>query len=145
MHPAFVSTRRRSAVPIWFVTADTYAQLRERLDAAARRFADTARFEPKAGAVLLLPGEDGALAASCSGWRRRQARQRPLPARPPAGLLPAGVYRFANAPHDPRLAALAFALGSYHFTRYRKPDERSSSSICRKASIATNSCASSRR
>jgi leucyl aminopeptidase len=43
------------------------------------------------------------------------------------GLLPAGVYRFANAPHDSRLAALAFALGSYRFGRYRKaeaPDVR---------------------
>ncbi len=37
-------------------------------------------------------------------------------------LLPAGAYRFANAPHDSRLAALAFALGSYRFTRYRKQD-----------------------
>ncbi|MBA4037515.1 MAG: leucyl aminopeptidase, partial [Bradyrhizobium sp.] len=35
------------------------------------------------------------------------------------GLLPPGVYRFANAPHDARLATLAFALGSYRFGRYR--------------------------
>jgi len=39
-----------------------------------------------------------------------------------APLLPAGAYRFANAPHDSRLAALAFALGAYRFTRYRKQD-----------------------
>jgi leucyl aminopeptidase len=38
------------------------------------------------------------------------------------GLLPPGVYRFANAPHDSRLATLAFALGSYRFSRYRKAD-----------------------
>ncbi len=38
------------------------------------------------------------------------------------GLLPPGVYRFANAPHDKRLAALAFALGSYRFNRYRKAE-----------------------
>src|SRR5581483_5403200 len=38
------------------------------------------------------------------------------------GLLPAGTYRFANAPHDTRLAALAFALGCYRFNRYRKGD-----------------------
>jgi leucyl aminopeptidase len=35
-------------------------------------------------------------------------------------LLPPGTYRFANAPHDTRLAALAFALGAYRFARYRK-------------------------
>jgi len=41
-----------------------------------------------------------------------------------SGLLPPGTYRFANAPHDARLAALAFALGAYQFTRYRKADAR---------------------
>ena len=40
------------------------------------------------------------------------------------GVLPAGTYRFANAPHDARLAALAFALGAYRFTRYRKAKEK---------------------
>ncbi len=39
-------------------------------------------------------------------------------------LLPAGSYRFANAPHDERLAVLAFALGAYQFTRYRKAEAR---------------------
>jgi leucyl aminopeptidase len=38
------------------------------------------------------------------------------------GLLPSGIYRFANAPHDARLAALAFALGLYRFSRYRTAD-----------------------
>ena len=37
------------------------------------------------------------------------------------GLLPEGTYRFANAPHDARLGALAFALGCYLFGGYRKP------------------------
>jgi leucyl aminopeptidase len=39
-------------------------------------------------------------------------------------LLPAGTYRFANAPHDGRLAALAFGLGSYRFARYRKAEDK---------------------
>ena len=47
-----------------------------------------------------------------------------LPGRLPQ-LLPDGVYRFANEPHDARLAALAFALGCYRFTRYRKAEARS--------------------
>src|SRR5204863_4846467 len=38
--------------------------------------------------------------------------------------LPAGTYRFGNAPPDPRLASLAFALGTYRFTRYRKADAK---------------------
>ena len=97
--------------------------MREQLGAAARRFAETAKFEPKAGQFLLLPGEDGALGGVLFGLEPadRPDKDRFLPGRLP-GLLPAGTYRFANAPHDTRLAALAFALGSYRFTRYRKAE-----------------------
>ena len=123
MHPAFVSRPGATPVPVWFVGTDTYAQVREQLGAAARRFADSAKFEPKPGQSLLLPGEDGALSGVLFGLEPadRPDKDRFLPGRLP-GLLPAGTYRFANAPHDTRLAALAFALGSYKFTRYRKAE-----------------------
>jgi len=122
MHPAFALSAS-GAVPIWFVTADSYAQVRDQLAPAARRFAETAKFEPKAGQSLLLPGPDGSLSAVLFGLEAadRADKDRFLPGRLPA-LLPAGTYRFANAPHDTRLAALAFALGSYRFTRYRKAE-----------------------
>jgi leucyl aminopeptidase len=98
-------------------------QVREQLGAAARRFAETAKFEPKPGHSLLLPSADGALAGVLFGLEpaSKADRDRFLPGRLP-GLLPAGIYRFANEAHDTRLAALAFALGSYKFTRYRKAD-----------------------
>jgi leucyl aminopeptidase len=123
MHPAFVSRGSATPVPIWFCAADTYAQVREQLGAAARRFAETAKFDPKPGHSLLLPGPDGALTGVLFGIEAasKADKDRFLPGRLP-GLLPAGIYRFANEPHDTRLAALAFALGSYKFTRYRKAD-----------------------
>jgi leucyl aminopeptidase len=40
-----------------------------------------------------------------------------------APLLPAGLWRF-EMPPDARLAVLAFALGSYRFTRYRRSDDK---------------------
>ena len=64
------------------------------------------------------------MAAFCSGWKRADdAKDLFLPGRL-AQQLPDGVYRFANEPHDARLAALAFALGAYRFTRYRKAEAR---------------------
>jgi leucyl aminopeptidase len=122
MHPAFAQSGG-AAVPIWFVTVESYPQVREELAPAARRFAETARFEPKAGQFLLLPGPDGTLSGVLFGLEPadKPDKDRFLPGRLPA-LLPAGIYRFANAPHDERLAALAFALGSYKFTRYRKAE-----------------------
>jgi leucyl aminopeptidase len=71
-----------------------------------------------------LPTEDGAIAQVIFGLEDDGATFRDLfrPGQLP-GLLPPGTYRFANAPHDTRLAVLAFALGSYRFGRYRKNDE----------------------
>ncbi len=123
MHPAFVARGAAPAVPITFVTAANWPQHRSQLDAPARAFAEAAGFEPKAGRHLLLPAGDGSLAGVLFAL---EADDDPLKDtfRPGAlaTLLPAGTYRFANAPHDARLAALAIALGGYRFSRYRKAD-----------------------
>jgi leucyl aminopeptidase len=104
------------AQPMWLVTAANWPQVRDRLDARARAFADAAQFEPKPGRHLLVPADQGALVLF--GLDKDDPFS---PGRLPE-VLPPGTYRFANAPADSRLAALAFALGSYHFTRYRKKD-----------------------
>jgi len=119
LNSIFVAGGTADAVPIWFVTAATYAEVRASLDAEARAFADAAAFEPKAGRHLLLPGQ-GRLGGVLFGIEAADdVKDLFLPGRLQQ-LLPDGVYRFANAPHDARLAALAVALGSYSFTRYRK-------------------------
>ena len=115
-----------AAVPVTFVTAASWAEIRNRLDARSRAFADAAGFEPKAGRHLLLAGPDGALAEVLFGLENADDPVKDL-LRPGAlaTLLPEGAYRFANAPNDAGLAALAFALGSYRFARYRKVEDRS--------------------
>src|SRR3954468_3647450 len=122
MHPAFAAPGGAS-VPVWFVNSDNWGAVRAQLGATAQRFAETAKLEPKAGQSLLLPGDNGVLSGVLFGIEPadRLGKDRFLPGRLP-GLLPAGTYRFANSPHDTRLAALAFALGSYKFTRYRKAE-----------------------
>jgi leucyl aminopeptidase len=122
MHPAFVPASP-SAVPITFVTASTWPGLKGKLDPQASAFADAAGFEPKAGRHLALPSADGTLSEILFGIEDADASFKDpfLPGSLPS-VLPAGTYRFANAPHDTRLAALAFALGTYKFSRYRKSD-----------------------
>src|SRR5258708_29324929 len=124
MHPIFVSPGA-AAAPVRFVTPATWADIRAGLDAPARAFADAAGFEPRAGRHLLLPAPDGGLAAVLFGLDTDDdpARDPFLPGRLP-GLLPKGAYRFVDPPGDVRLAALAFALGSYRFARSRRPDAR---------------------
>ena len=112
-----------TATPITFVTKSSWDGVRETLPSAQRQFATASAFAAKPGGYLALPAPDGTIAQVLFGLEDDGAQSRD-PFRPGAlpGLLPPGTYRFANAPHDARLAALAFALGSYRFARYRKAD-----------------------
>ncbi|MCK1395297.1 leucyl aminopeptidase family protein [Bradyrhizobium sp. 1] len=112
-----------NAIPITFVTKSSWDQVAETLPPAQRQFATASGFTAKPGGYQALPAPDGAIAQVLFGLEDESARSRDL-FRPGAlpGLLPSGIYRFANAPHDTRLAALAFALGCYRFARYRKAD-----------------------
>jgi len=112
-----------TATPITFVTKSSWDSVRETLTPAQRQFAIASAYTAKPGSYLALPAPDGTIAQVLFGLDDDGARSRD-PFRPGAlpGLLPPGTYRFANAPHDARLAALAFALGSYRFARYRKAD-----------------------
>jgi leucyl aminopeptidase len=121
MHPIF-ATRSGTAVPIWFVTDANWPALRQTLEAGAQKFADAGGFEPKPGQCLPLPGADG-ISGVLFGLGPPGKSDPFVPGQLP-GLLPAGTYRFGNSPPDSRLAALAFALGSYRFARYRKPQAK---------------------
>jgi leucyl aminopeptidase len=125
MHPAFFRRGDAPAVPVTFVNSATWPQLRAALDPRDAAFAEAAGFEPRAGRHFLLPGADGALAGVLFGLEPADDANKDL-FRPGAlaNILPAGSYRFGSAPHDPRLGALAFALGTYRFTRYRKSDDK---------------------
>ncbi len=125
MHPVFVKAETAKAVPILFVTAANFAEATKILDEREHAFVRAAGFEPKAGKHLIVPDKDGNLAGVLFGLEAADDPVHDL-FRPGAlvNVLPAGTYRFANAPHDARLGALAFAIGSYQFTRYRKGSER---------------------
>ncbi len=123
MHSVFETAPAPSAIPITFATKTTWAAISAELPAQARQFAQSNGFTAKPGACITLPSTDGQIAQVVFGLEDESSKSRDLfrPGLLP-GLLPAGVYRFANAPHDTRLAALAFALGSYRFSRYRKAE-----------------------
>jgi leucyl aminopeptidase len=121
--PSIFTTNGSAAIPIWFVTAANYNEVRAQLPAGARAFADAAGFEPKPGHYLALPGEEGLSGILFGLENADEAKDLFLPGQLPL-LLPRGVYRFANEPHDARLAALAFAVGLYRFTRYHKSEGR---------------------
>src|SRR5436309_13469249 len=120
MHSVFEPEPVASAIPITFATKTTWNAVSDALAAQARQFAQANCFAAKPGECLTLPSADGQIAQVIFGLEDETAKWRDLfrPGQLP-GLLPPGVYSFANAPHDVRLATLAFALGSYRFSRYR--------------------------
>ncbi|MSO67321.1 MAG: leucyl aminopeptidase family protein [Pseudolabrys sp.] len=123
--PIFAKAGEAPAVPILFVNAANFDQATKIFDTRERAFAQAAGFEPKAGRHLVVPAADGTLEGVLFGI---ETADEPVkdPFRPGqlVNVLPAGLYRFANAPHDARLAALSFALGAYQFSRYRKAGAR---------------------
>ncbi|WP_426532052.1 leucyl aminopeptidase family protein [Bradyrhizobium sp. McL0615] len=128
MQSPFETAPDAAAIPIIFATKTAWAGIARELPEQARQFAAANDFTAKPGKCLTLPAPDGKIAQVVFGLEDESSKSRDL-FRPGAlpGLLPPGVYRFANAPHDVRLATLAFALGTYRFGRYRKnetPDVR---------------------
>ncbi|MBR1249653.1 leucyl aminopeptidase family protein [Bradyrhizobium sp. AUGA SZCCT0169] len=124
MQSPFETAPAASSIPIYFATKATWATVSKELPPHAQQFALANDFAAKPGKCLTLPSPDGRIAQVIFGLEEEGSKSRDL-FRPGAlpGLLPPGVYRFANAPHETRLATLAFALGSYRFGRYRKTDK----------------------
>ncbi|HEX5210474.1 MAG TPA: leucyl aminopeptidase family protein [Pseudolabrys sp.] len=124
MHPIFAAAGD-PAIPILFVNAATFEDIVRGVDDREQVYIRATGYEPKPGRHLVVPKSDGTLAGVLFGIEAADAPVKDV-FRPGAlvGLLPPGTYRFANAPHDGRLAALAFALGAYQFTRYRKAEAR---------------------
>jgi leucyl aminopeptidase len=117
------ASARADAKPIWCTDTDGWPSLRANLPPAAASFAEAAGFKAEAGVCLLVPDAAGGVAGALFGLDKPSKRGgNPfLPGRL-ANALPAGTWWFEQAPPDARLGALAFALGSYRFTRYRKSD-----------------------
>jgi leucyl aminopeptidase len=123
MHSVFETAPAKPAIPITFVTKSTWDAICAGLPAEARTFAQAHGFSAKPGAFLALPAADGRISHILFGLENAgKSFHDPFRAGSLPGLLPPGVYRFANAPHDAHLATLAFALGSYRFSRYRKAE-----------------------
>jgi leucyl aminopeptidase len=108
------------ATPIWLVSAETWPTVKSTIGANAAAFAEHCGFQPKAGRLQLLPGEAGVLAGVLFGIDEANAPTHdPFAFGKLATSLPEGVYRFANAPRDPELAALGFLLALYRYDRFK--------------------------
>ncbi len=123
------------ALPIHIVASKDDAVLGT-LTEAQRNWIEARGWTPKAGSVLLLPGEDGAIACVLFGAGNEDwPHEAPLlPGALPASL-PAGDYRFASDLPDAELATLAFLAGSYRFTRYKRENDAKPKRLVRPSGV----------
>lgn len=124
-HPLLARSTENS-LPIWLVTESTWSTVSSQLPKVAQGFAKAQGFEGKAGSHCLLPDTEGNLFGVALGLANEDAKQRDLFAvgKLPT-ILPDGIYRFETDAPDATLATLAWILGSYSFTRYRKRNDKS--------------------
>src|SRR5437879_12248830 len=114
MQSPFETAPGAAAIPIIFATNTTWAGIARELPDQARQFAAANDFTAKPGKCLTLPAPDGKIAQVVFGIEDESSKSRDL-FRPGAlpGLLPPGVYRFANSPPDVQLATLTVAIVAY--------------------------------
>jgi leucyl aminopeptidase len=108
-----------AAIPLHIIDADKP----DAIPGAATKWAKAMGFTPNAGAILVVPGDDGSPAMVLVGAGDAKSRTRTRFATGAiARALPAGTYFIASGLDGAALeeAALAWLLDSYDFDRYRK-------------------------
>jgi leucyl aminopeptidase len=107
-----------AAVPVHVLAEAEAADFLQAASPLAQGLARLAEFKGKAGQALTVVAADGAPEQVLFGLGERPD---PMALRALPAKLAAGLYRFAALPSGiaPEPAALAFALGSYRFDRYK--------------------------
>lgn len=114
-----VTAKSADSRPIWFIGKNKIDQIA--LIADAQSWAKANDFNGEAGRVLVLPGKDGSIAGALFGTGDdEQGGQSQLLAGKLARSLPEGDWHIEGKPEHAELTALAFLMGGYSFTRYRK-------------------------
>ncbi len=111
-----------SDIPIHFVGSDGPEAIGE-FDAAQRAWLAAQNFSGSAKRSVLVPNAEGKISSVAFGVGNGQQGEPSGPSELLTGLLsaalPASTYRIVSELQQPELAALAWALGGYSFSRYR--------------------------
>ncbi|HVY19525.1 MAG TPA: leucyl aminopeptidase family protein [Bauldia sp.] len=118
--PSSLIAEDAGAIPVDAVTAERLPAYLANLDRKAADWLGASGFAAAAGEIALVPSTtgEGAVASVLFGLGKGDATPSLLAGKL-ATSLPAGTYRLRDGFADAALAALAFALGAYRFTRYR--------------------------
>lgn len=118
-----VTAKSADSRPIWFISKNALDQVGLTPDAVS--WAKAHDFNGEAGRILVLPGKEGAIAGALFGTGEdEQGGQSQLLAGKLARGLPEGDWHIEAKPDHAELVTLAFLMGGYAFTRYRKSNAK---------------------
>lgn len=118
-----VAAKSADSRPIWFIGKNKIEQTALTSDVQA--WAKANDFNGESGRILVLPGKDGTIAGALFGTGDDdQGGQSQLLAGKLARGLPEGDWHLENKPDHADLVTLAFLMGGYSFTRYRKGSDK---------------------
>jgi leucyl aminopeptidase len=118
-----VAAKSADSRPIWFIGKNKIEQTALTSDVQA--WAKANDFNGESGRILVLPGKDGTIAGALFGTGDDdQGGQSQLLAGKLARGLPEGDWHLENKPDHAELVTLAFLMGGYSFTRYRKGSDK---------------------
>ncbi|MCX2695418.1 MULTISPECIES: leucyl aminopeptidase family protein [Ochrobactrum] len=118
-----IAAKSAESRPVWFISKNAIDQAGLTQDALS--WAKANDFNGQAGQVLVLPGTDGTIAGALFGTGDiAQGGQSQLLAGKLARGLPEGDWHIEGKPDHAELTALAFLMGGYNFTRYRKGSDK---------------------
>lgn len=112
-----------AARPIWLATRAQAASPPPELGPSARRWLAAAGFSGAPKQHVLVPGKDGRIAGAAFGLGGTASGEPSGPSELLAGqlpqCLPPGDYRLLSCGSNGELAAIAWGLGAYRFSRYK--------------------------
>jgi leucyl aminopeptidase len=119
--PASLIAADSAATPIDAVSAERLPAWLAKCEPRAAAWLGATGYAASAGEIAVIPNfaaGEGAVSAVVFGLGKGDSTPSLLPGK--LASLPAGAYRLRDGFADSALAALAFALGAYRFTRYRE-------------------------
>ena len=140
MHASFAKAARNS-VPLHAVTAGDPKRFISKRPAREAAYLKNSGFVARDGDLRLVPNASGGIACAVLGLGKGGDS---LALATFSEQLPAGTYRFEDVPAAAGGAngALAWLLGTYQFTRYRKAKTPQPDWSCPRMSMPKKSCAS---
>ena len=110
-------------IPVHMVRPERWDELKSELPDVAATYADARNFAAEAGQRLSMPDATGAVAAVVIGCGTEASdHEREMRLGQLSDSLPSGDYQLESLPEgfSPRLATIAWGMGTYRFTRYLK-------------------------